>query len=141
MLPNTDNELPVSASRLVTFARGATTALVEREEIKTGSRMVAYEVVASMVGRSESWVRKFVGGCPTVKPDIAAFLNIKAHYERIVSRIEQDTELRRIRTRMLNAAVASIDKLDTRLDSRAEGEQELPAQEGTLDARPKRGRI
>jgi hypothetical protein len=48
------------ASELVDQVRRAASALVDREERRLCSRMLAYEVVGQMVGASPMWVRRFV---------------------------------------------------------------------------------
>ncbi|PDT71714.1 hypothetical protein CO683_00715 [Bradyrhizobium ottawaense] len=81
----------MSAAALTSITRNALGALVEREERRTGSRMVAYEVVAQTIGASSSWVRAFLGKSEGVKePRITLFQNIRASYENLCSRVEQE---------------------------------------------------
>jgi hypothetical protein len=82
---------PMSAAALNSITRSALGALVEREERRTGSRTLAYEIVAQTVGSSSSWVRKFLAKSEEVKePRITLFQNIRASYENLCSRVEQE---------------------------------------------------
>lgn len=71
MSMNMTETIVKSGSKIVTGARevmdsvvATAERLVMREELKTRSRMLAYGRVAAQVGRSTSWLRKFLrGGC------------------------------------------------------------------------------
>lgn len=81
----------MSAVALTTITRSALGALVEREERRLGSRTVAYEVVAQSIGASSSWIRKFLAKSEEVKePRITLFQNIRANYETLCNRVEQE---------------------------------------------------
>lgn len=69
-------------------ARPFASALVEHQERRTGSRMAAYEGVASWVGVSSSWLRKLLGRQPV---DLGAheYLNIVHAYRSLCERIEE----------------------------------------------------
>lgn len=99
-----------SAAELTDLTRQMTAALVEREERRSGSRMFGYEAVAGMVGRSSSWVRKFVRRDPDAKPDFIVGLNIVQLYTATCERHESDNDMRRLRIAALqdeiNAALA-----------------------------------
>ena len=69
---------------IVAKARSAAKALVEREHRITLSKMVAYDRVASSVGVSAGWLRKFVGGYEA-KPDLTVGFNIIALHERLIA--------------------------------------------------------
>jgi hypothetical protein len=80
-----------SAATLADATRSALGLLVEREERRVGSRDVAFENVAQSVGSSASWVRKFIGRSDEVKePRMTLFLNIRAAYEQLCNRVEQE---------------------------------------------------
>jgi hypothetical protein len=82
---------PMSAVALTNITRSALGALVEREERRVGSRTVAYEIVAQSVGASSSWIRKFLAKSEEVKePRITLFQNIRASYENLCNRVEQE---------------------------------------------------
>lgn len=66
--------------------------LVEREEIRSQSRMLAYERVGQMVGASGMWVRRFVKGYEGCGLNFPVAANILAHYDRLCTRIEANTE-------------------------------------------------
>ena len=90
MRPIFGKKSPMSVTALT---RSAAQALVEREERTTGSRMVAYVNVASMVGVSAEWLRKFVKQHGEAKsPDLEVGFNIMAVYDRVVSRIDANTQ-------------------------------------------------
>jgi hypothetical protein len=85
-------------AQITDLARSAAAELVAREERNTGSRMVAYENVASMVGASSAWIRKFIGRSPDVRPDLIIGLNllslhsgfdIPKLYSRLCERVEK----------------------------------------------------
>ena len=69
---------------IVSAARSAARALVEREHRLTLSKMLAYERVAASIGASPGWLRKFVGGYEA-KPDLIIGFNILAHYARVTA--------------------------------------------------------
>jgi hypothetical protein len=82
---------PMSTAALTSTTRSALGALVERETRRTGSRTLAYEIVAQSVGSSSSWIRKFLSKSEEVKePRITLFQNIRASYENLCSRVEQE---------------------------------------------------
>jgi len=62
-------------------SRAKVRALIERETIRTGSKMCAYEIVAQMVGRSPEWLRAFANNYPNGKLD-CTILNIDEAYRR-----------------------------------------------------------
>lgn len=97
MQPTADRRSTMSTAAQMTIrARGAASALFERERRKTGSRMAAYENVAAMVGASASWLRKFINGSHEVKqPDWTVGWNILAVYERVCTHVEAKNEARR----------------------------------------------
>lgn len=81
----------MSAAALTSITRSALGALVEREERRVGSRTLAYEIVAQSVGISSSWIRKFLAKSEEVKePRITLFQNIRANYENLCNRVEQE---------------------------------------------------
>lgn len=101
-----------SAAELTDLTRQMTAALVEREERRSGSRMFGYEAVAGMVGRSSSWVRKFIRRDPDAKPDFIVGLNIVQLYTTLCERTEHNNEQRHQRIAALqdeiNAALARV---------------------------------
>ncbi len=90
MRPITDrNRTMNSASNIAALTRNAAFALVEREERRAGSRMIAYENVASKIGASSSWLRKFLRDDASVSTIV---FNILSQYESLCSRVELETE-------------------------------------------------
>jgi hypothetical protein len=77
------------------ISRSAAAALVDREERRTGSRMVAYEIVAQTVGTSSEWIRKFVSTNGAKEPRLTVGMNLIQVYRRVCERVERagDREL------------------------------------------------
>jgi hypothetical protein len=99
----------MSAAALNSITRSALGALVEREERRTGSRMVAYEVVAQTIGASSSWVRAFLGKSEAVKePRITLFQNIRASYENLCSRVEQENRADEQRLKLIKGEIDAV---------------------------------
>jgi hypothetical protein len=89
----------MSSATLTSTTRSALSLLVEREARRVGSRTVAYEIVAQTIGVSSSWIRKFLARDESVsEPRMTLFQNIRASYDALCSRVEQEhqTELQRI---------------------------------------------
>lgn len=118
----------MSAAALNTITRSALGALVEREERRTGSRTVAYEVVAQTVGSSSSWVRKFLAKSEEVKePRITLFQNIRASYENLCSRVEQENRADELRLMLIKG---DIDAVTEGFSSQALGQSQTGVGEG-----------
>lgn len=89
--------------------RGAVAALVEREERRTGSRMTAYHQVAQMVGASPSWIQKFLSRSVEAKePRLTLFQNIRASYEALCERVEQENRADELRLRCLKGDIDAV---------------------------------
>jgi hypothetical protein len=71
------------------ISRSAAAALVDREERRTGSRMVAYEIVAQTVGTSSEWIRKFVSTNGAKEPRLTVGMNLIQVYRRVCERVER----------------------------------------------------
>lgn len=84
----------MSATDMQERARPFARALVEHQERRTGSRMAAYEGVASWVGVSSSWLRKLIG---RQNVDLGAheFFNLASVYRSVCERIEADAQHQR----------------------------------------------
>ncbi len=100
-------------ARVVTQTRAMAMFLVEREERRTGSRMAAYDVVASSVGTSTSWLRKFIGR-QDVAPDLVVGFNIRTLYLAWCSRVETEIENERalITRRRMEIDAVDLSALD-----------------------------
>jgi hypothetical protein len=82
---------PMSAAALTSTTRSALGLLVEKEQRRTGSRMTAYDNIAKIIGTSPSWIRKFLAESQEVKePRLTLFQNIRASYEKLCNRVEQE---------------------------------------------------
>lgn len=99
----------MSTAALTTATRSALGALVEREARRTGSRTLAYEIVAQSVGASASWIRKFLAKSEEVKePRITLFQNIRANYETLCSRVEQENRNDELKLRLLKGDIDAV---------------------------------
>ncbi len=90
-----------SATETVDRVRPFAAALVERAERQTGSRMAAYERVASTVGVSDGWLRKLIGRQPDIGLAAWQYLNIVSAYRGLCERIEAEAEHERARAAAL----------------------------------------
>ena len=102
---------PMSAASLTDATRSALSVLIDREERRVGSREVAFEHVAQMVGASSSWLKKFLSRHSEVKePRITLFLNIRQAYESLCNRVEQEHRLEEARIVALKGQLHAVDK-------------------------------
>lgn len=101
----------MSSVEFTTTTKSALKALIEREAIRTGSRTVAYEVVAQTIGASSSWVRKFLTYDDKVaEPRITLFHNISAYYNNVCERIEAENRTDELRLRQLKGKMDAVGK-------------------------------
>jgi hypothetical protein len=105
-------------STAATTPRSAAQFLVERAERQTGSRMVAYEVVAQTVGTSADWIRKFVAprGAEAKEPSWTVGWNLIEQCNRVLcTRVEQEiaAERSKIETlkREIDAATSPVNRM------------------------------
>ena len=99
----------MSSAALTSATRSALGALVERETRRTGSRSVAYEHVAQMVGASSSWIQKFLRDSGEVKePRITLFQNIRAAYGQLCERVEHENEQDERRLLVLKGQIDAV---------------------------------
>lgn len=87
MRPNLGKKSPMNG--VADISRGAAAALVDREERRTGSRMVAYEIVAQTVGTSAEWLRKFISSNGAKEPRMTVGFNLIHVYRQVCDRVEQ----------------------------------------------------
>lgn len=80
---------------IANLPRNVAAALVYREERRTGSRMLAYEVVAQMVGTSATWLRSYLSTNGAKEPGFMVGINLIQVYRQVCERVEQagDREL------------------------------------------------
>jgi hypothetical protein len=122
----------VNVDTITEATRSALGLMVSFEERRVGSVDVAYEKVAKTVGASTSWVKKFVRGDDMVaEPRMTLFLNIRAAYEDVCDRVEQEhqnevAKLALLRGR-INATtdgfVELVDRSHKKVDRRARAAQ------------------
>lgn len=107
---NFDRNSPMTnAADMTALTRSAAADWVSREERRTGSRMVAYEIVAQTVGTSASWLRKFLSDRDEAKqPNWAVGWNILAAYSRICERVERAADNERAITRALQRQIDAV---------------------------------
>jgi hypothetical protein len=115
-------------STAATTPRAAAQFLVERAERQTGSRMVAYEVVAQTVGTSADWIRKFVNGNGTEakEPKWTVGWNLIEHCNRVLcTRVEQEIDKERSRIETLKRKIDATASPVNRMVASAQGAQTL----------------
>lgn len=93
------------------LSRSAAMGLVEREERRTGSRMLAYEIVAQTVGTSAEWLRKFIAEKEGKEPRITVGFNLMSLYSRVCDRVERAGDNERMLKGEIDAAIESISLL------------------------------
>lgn len=98
-------------SDVSTLSRNAAMGLVGREERRTGSRMVAYAIVAQTVGTSAEWLRKFISEKEGKEPRVTVGFNLMALYSRVCDRVEQAGDNERKLKGEIDAAIESISLL------------------------------
>ena len=102
------------------LTRSVAAALVDREERRVGSRMVAYEIVAQTVGTTSAWLRSFLSTNGAKEPRFSVGLNLIEAYRRVCERVELAGDRERRLKEEIHAALDSFDKLVDRA-SREEG--------------------
>ena len=112
MRPKIGKRSPMNGVADIT--RGAAAALVEREERRTGSRMVAYEIVAQTVGTSAEWLRKFISSNEAKEPRMTVGFNLIQVYRRVCERVEQAGDSERQLREQIDAALQSAGLLVAR---------------------------
>lgn len=98
-------------STAATTPRSAAQFLVERAERQTGSRMVAYEIVAQTVGTSADWIRKFVNGngSEAKEPRFTIGWNLIEHCNRVLcTRVEQEIDKERSKIEALRKELDAV---------------------------------
>lgn len=99
----------MSTAALNSLTRNALGELVSREERRVGSRMIAYANVAKAVGSSASWIRKFIANSEEVKePRISLFQNIRANYDNLCSRVEQENRDDELRLQLIRGGLNAV---------------------------------
>lgn len=112
MLPKNDRIKPMSdVAHMTSLPRSTVELWVRREQQRTGSRMVAYKNIASAVGTSASWVRKFYSGSPEVKePSWSIGVKIITAYGQTCERLDRLAEAEQAEAqnlkRLIHAATA-----------------------------------
>lgn len=110
------------SSATISLTRAQATELVARAERNTGSRMAAYEQVARTVGASSGWIRKFVRGYEAKEPRATLYENIRASYEALCARVEQENRADELR---LMALRGIRNEIDTWLDAQGHSQDQI----------------
>jgi hypothetical protein len=108
-----EKDRTMSNADVMDYARDATWRLVRKETDLRGSKMLAYEAVASKVGKSPSWVRKLLSRHRDARVDLPTWMNIRRHYEHLCERVEADAAALRAE---LHSLKDNIDAVDPRLN-------------------------
>lgn len=103
MLPKTDKFLRIEDVRTLVLK------LVKGEEYVSDSKMVAYDKVGADIGRSGSWVRKFIAG-RDVGLQFDQFAKIAGAYDRLCTRIEKAAAAERARADHLRRIADALDQ-------------------------------
>lgn len=82
----------ISSAQINGHTKLQATELFERAKRQTGSKMLAYERVASAIGVSPGWFRKYVKGYEAKEPKASVYENIRANYEAFCNRVEQENK-------------------------------------------------
>lgn len=98
----------------VAFTRQVAMELVEIEERRTGSKMESYKVVGRSVGKSASWLRKFLKGQEAKEPGWTTGWNILDQYSRICDRVEAEIETERAKTLALKRKIDAANQIANR---------------------------
>ena len=116
-------------SSVTALTKSAAQALIEREERRTGSRMVAYVNVAASVGASWEWLRKFVSPSSheAKRPDIEVGFNILALCDRLDESTQRIADENAALRKQIHAVTPRI--LSERL---AADSQDMPANPAVL---------
>lgn len=127
MQPIIDRKRAMTTADITALTRSAAATIVQRRERDSGSRMVAYEQVASMIGVSSSWLRKFIGRSPDAKPSLVTGFNILALYDRMCARVETEIEKERAQIAALRdeidaATPASVEMAFAESSEKVDGE-------------------
>jgi hypothetical protein len=105
--PKNGRKSPMSTA--ATTPRAAAQFLVERAERQSGSRMVAYEMVAQTVGTSADWIRKFVNGTGAKEPGWTIGWNLIEHCNRVLcTRVEQEIDKERSKAEALKREIDAV---------------------------------
>ena len=88
--------------------RRSAAALVDREERRVGSRMLAYYTVSQTVGTSSEWLRKLVSSSGAPEPRFSIGLNILEVYRRVCERVEQAADHERRLKGEIDALIESV---------------------------------
>jgi hypothetical protein len=96
------------------LSRNVAAALVDREERRTGSRMVAYEIVAQTVGTSAEWLRKFISPNGPKEPGLTLGFSLMQVYHQVCNRVEQAGDRERKLKEDIDAALESAGLLVVR---------------------------
>jgi hypothetical protein len=111
-----------------TTPRIAAQFLVDRAERQTGSRMVAYEVVAKAAGTSADWIRKFVNGSEAKEPKWTVGWNLIEHCNRVLcTRVEQEIDKERCKAEALKREIDAVTSPVSRVVATAQAAQASPA--------------
>lgn len=93
----------------VEIMRGIVKNTVNKLEPLYGSRMVAYEKVAAVVGVSASWVRKFITVDGTPEPRWSVGYRLAKYYKALCDDLDRKAERERSK---INEIVGGLNEID-----------------------------
>ncbi|GJE41330.1 hypothetical protein AEGHOMDF_0494 [Methylobacterium soli] len=82
----------ITAEHEIGLVRPNIVASVKALQDRGLSRMEAYAVLGSMLGKSQTWVRKVIGRQPDAAIYLRDALNIRSAYDRLCARIDAASE-------------------------------------------------
>lgn len=82
----------ISSAQINGHTKLQASALFESAKRQTGSKMLAYRVVAKAIGVHHEWFRKYLKGYEAKEPKATVYENIRANYEAFCDRVEQENQ-------------------------------------------------
>lgn len=80
----------ISSAQINGHAKLEAGELFDNARKKSGSKMLAYAEIASAIGVSPGWFRKYINGYEAKEPKATVYENIRAAYADFCNRVEQE---------------------------------------------------
>lgn len=104
-----DRNRPITSTADVSRVRADVKEMFTREKARGGGKMVAYRTVGRQVGRSSSWVRRFLAEVD-VGLSYEVWCRIRAAYIAYCERIEAEAEAAKNRAAVLRAQANELER-------------------------------